>query len=81
MGVRGRASRQQREKARQEQEEGMEISNVSNLGEQEVLSRTGVVVEVMVGYLVIIAVITEGRGGRLPALVGRHICHCLLMYP
>lgn len=58
MGVRGRASRQQREKARQEQEEGMEISNVSNLGEQEVLSRTEVVVEVMVGYLVIIAVIT-----------------------
>lgn len=58
VGLRGRASKQQREKARQEQEEGVEISNISNLGEQEVLSRTGVVVRVMMGYLVIIAAIT-----------------------
>lgn len=58
MGLRGRASRQQRERARQEQEEGVEISNISNLGKQEVLSRTGVVAMVMMGYLVIIAVIT-----------------------
>ena len=64
MGVclRARAPRLQTEKARQEQEEEMEISDISNLGEQEVPSRTGV--SRVWGYLGIIAVITYRRGGR-----------------
>lgn len=67
--------------ARQEQEEGVDISDISNLGEQEVLSRTGReeedggVLDVYCSYYV------RERWKVLPVLVDRKLSHCLEMCP